>query len=265
MVLAAALAWTCAVAVLLLNRAAFIYPFDTGRASPDVLPRTEARYFTAADGTPLSAWIAAPSAEGRDVILYFMGNSGNLGDNAPRLTELLLRGYGLAALEYRGGAGRPGTPGEAALLADALALYDALDDLMGQAVAPGKRVIYGTSLGTGLAIPLAASRDAAALVLETPFDRLCHVAEDHFPIFPACLLMWADRYDSIDMAPRLDLPVLVLHGSADTLITPESARRLFDALPGPKRLIVYDGGNHNDLRLFGAGIDIADWLRSIEN
>lgn len=259
----AAAVWAAAVALLIAFRGALIYPFDPAPASPHGLPRVSAHEFPAADGTPVSAWIAPPGVAGHPTILYFMGNAGNLGRNRPRLGEFLLRGYGLAALEYRGGAGRPGTPGEAALVGDALALYDALDRLAGQAIPPQRRVIYGTSLGTGIAVQLAAARPAAGLVLETPFDRLCRVAEERLPLVPACLLMPDDRYDSLDLAPGLDLPVLILHGSADRVIPLARGRALHDAFLGEPRMIVYEGGRHNDLRLFGAGIETIEWIDSI--
>lgn len=263
--LAAALLWAAAVAALLLFAPRLIYPFDPAPAEPGALPGAVAVTFPAADGTELSAWLAPPAAEGGPVLLYFMGNAGNLGRSVPGLREMLAAGYGLAALEYRGGAGRPGAPGEAALIADALALYDALDRLAGRPVPAARRVIWGTSLGSGLAVALAAEREAAALVLETPFDRLCAVAEHRFPLVPACTLMPTDRWDSAARAARLRLPVLILHGTADAIVPPERSAALLDVLPGPARRILYEGGNHNDLRLFGAGRDAIAWLRSIGN
>jgi fermentation-respiration switch protein FrsA (DUF1100 family) len=89
------------------------------------------------------------------------------------------------------------------------------------------------------------------------------VAEARFPIIPACLMMWDERWESIDRIADIAAPLLVLHGDADRIIPVSQGQSLFDAAAEPKRLIVYPGGRHSDLRLHGAGIDVVDWLADL--
>ncbi len=258
------LGYAVLVAVFLVMRHDLIYPFRDFPAQPAGLSRTTVALIPADNDHPeIEVWVAEPLGE-KPVILYFMGNSGNLGVNAIRLQEFLLNGYGMAAMAYRGGGGRPGSPSEAGLMADATRLYDALDQLFAEAVPPGRRVIYGTSLGTGIATSLAASvEDEMALILETPFTRLCDAAEAAYPFLPACLVLWDERYDNLDRISGIDTPLLVLHGTDDRAIPVHLGQALFDAAEEPKELILYPGGRHNDLRLHGAGQDTMRFLEGL--
>ena len=110
---------------------------------------------------------------------------------------------------------------------------------------------------------LAALRPVGGLILETPFNRLCEMAEIRFPVFPACLLLPYERWASSDLIGHVEAPVLILHGDADKTIPMSQGKALFDAAPEPKRLIVYPGGHHNDLRLYGAGVDAIIFIESL--
>jgi fermentation-respiration switch protein FrsA (DUF1100 family) len=256
--------WLIASTGMIIFARTLIYPFapEISAAAPVGIPGARATTINADDGLGLTVWVVPPQG-GRPVILYFMGNAGSLPMSGPRLAEFALRGFGVAALNYRGAGGMPGSPSQSTLTADALALYDTLDSLIGAPVPPTRRIAFGTSLGAGLAVQLAARRPLGGLVLETPFNRLCEVADIHFPIFPACLLLPYDRWESADLIGQIDAPVLILHGDADQTIPLSQGQALFDAAPEPKRLIVYPGGRHNDLRLYGAGIDAIAFIENL--
>ena len=249
-------AWLIACVALIVFARTLIYPFRSGISAsvPVGIPGAIAITFAAADNTELTAWIVPPSP-GRPVILHFMGNGGSLAGDGPRLSEFVHRGFGIAAMNYRGAGGAPGKPSQQALTSDAVQFYDTLDTLIGQPVTPEDRIIYGSSLGAAVAVQLAARRKAAALILEAPFNRMCEVAAHRFPIFPACLLLPYEHWASADLIGQITAPVLILHGDADQSIPLSQGQALFNAANQPKRLIVYPGGNHNDLRLYGAGID----------
>ena len=259
-----AAAWLIACAGLIVFARTLIYPFQPGisAAAPVGIPGANTRTIIAEDGLELTVWIA-PSRGDRPVILYFMGNAGSLPMNGPRLAEFALRGFGIAALNYRGAGEMPGSPSQTALTSDAVALYDRLDTLIGQPVPARQRVIFGTSLGAALAVQLATRREAAALILETPFNRLCEVAEIHYPLFPACLILPFERWASTDRIGQVPAPVLILHGDADQTIPLSQSQALFGAAHEPKRLIVYPGGRHNDLRLYGAGVDAIAFIEGL--
>jgi fermentation-respiration switch protein FrsA (DUF1100 family) len=196
-------------------------------------------------------------------VLYFMGNGGSLPSHAPLLAEIASHGFGLVALNYRGAGGAPGKPSQEALKADALALYDQLDAIVADQVPATRRIIYGTSLGAALAVQLAAERPSAGLVLESPFNRLCEVAQIHYPIFPACLLLPYERWNSAGRIGEVATPVLILHGEADEIIPPSQGRALLTAAREPKRIIIYPGAGHDDLSLHGSGTDAIAFIENV--
>lgn len=255
--------WALACVALIVFARTLIYPFLPGlpAAEPAGLPGARAVSFAASDGTPVTLWLVPPPA-GRPVVIYFTGNAGSLHSHAPLLAELAGQGLGIAAMNYRGAAGAPGKPSEEAITADALALYDRLDGLLGESIPAERRVIFGTSLGAAVAVQLAAHRAAAAVVLESPFNRLCEVAWHHFPIFPTCLLLPYEHWDSAARIAEIDAPILVLHGDADGTIPLSQGRALFARAREPKRMIVYPGGGHNDLYLHGSARDAARFIEA---
>lgn len=251
------LLWSAAVVALFVFRHSLIYPFREWPRADQVVgvPGATVETVTAPDGVPVTLWVV-PARSDRPVILYFGGNAGSLPSVAPRLAEFALMGFGIVAMNYRGSGNAPGEPSQKALTADALAVYDAH-------FADAPPVVYGTSLGAALAVQVAAKREVAALVLETPFARLCETAQYHYPIIPACWVLMDERWESIRAIGAIDAPLLVLHGDADRVIPHAHGVKLFEAAPEPKQMITYPGGDHNDLRLHGAGADTIRFLEGV--
>jgi len=239
-------------------RAALVFPFDQ---TPEKIVGLQGLQEMRLDGDVV-VWVKPPRSNA-PVVIFFGGNKGLLSYNIPRLRELALQGVGLAALGYRGSGGRPGVPSEAGLYKDALLVYDQIDALMGRKIGSDRRFVYGVSLGTGIATDLAANRDIAGLVLETPYTRFCDVAQEHYPIFPACLALFDARFDNLSKIAEINAPLLVLHGTADRIVAFGFGEKLFEAADQPKRFVRYEGGRHNDLRLYGAGQEILKFLRGV--
>ena len=136
-----------------------IYKFHNSSDNPEQLGLSgvEVVNFKSEDGVNVRAWIKPPEGDA-PVILYFMGNFTSIGPSVQTLKPFLEQGYGLAALVFRGSSGLAGEPSEAAFAADARSLYDQLDGLMGAPVSKFDRLAYGYSLGSGVAVTLAAER-----------------------------------------------------------------------------------------------------------
>jgi len=201
---------------------------------------------TTSDGLRLLAWYAPPPA-GRPVIAYFHGNGGNIGYRTNRLRRFVAAGFGVLMPEYRGYGGNPGSPSETGLFEDAAA---ALAFLRAGGVADRQLVLYGESLGSGIAVHMAAGRNLMAVVLESPYTSIAAAAQYHYPYVPAAYLI-KDEYDSLSRIGDLKAPLLVLSGGSDRIVPPHLTRALFDAAPQPKEVFFVPDAGHVDLDAFG--------------
>jgi uncharacterized protein len=200
-----------------------------------------------ADGLSLLSWYLPPRGA-RLVIAYFHGNGGHIGYRSERLRWFARYGYGVLMLEYRGYGGNPGMPNEAGLHADGAA---ALDFLTGCGIPSTRVVLYGESLGSGVAVPLAAQRKIAGLVLEAPFTSVAEVAQYHYSFMPAAAMVW-DRFDSLSSIGKVRGPILILHGERDRVVPIRFGRALFEAAPQPKEFWSAKEAGHETLAEFGA-------------
>ncbi|MBV9201497.1 MAG: alpha/beta hydrolase [Alphaproteobacteria bacterium] len=213
---------------------------------------------TTGDGLALLAWYLPPSGtRTRPVIAYFHGNGGHIGYRAERLRWFAGTGYGMLMVEYRGFGGNMGIPTETGLLADGAA---ALDFLAADGIASGRLVIYGESLGSGVAVQLAANREVGGLILEAPFTSVAEVAQYHYSFIPASVLV-RDRFDSRAKIGQVKAPILVLHGERDRVVPLRFGRALFDAAPEPKEFWTAREAGHENLARYGAFEAVADFLK----
>jgi pimeloyl-ACP methyl ester carboxylesterase len=192
-------------------------------------------------GAVLQLWVVR--RPGSAAALYFGGNAESVAGSAEALARTAPdRTWVL--VNYRGYAGSTGSPSEAALVADALAVFDWL-----QRDHPDIAVI-GRSLGSGVAVQLASRRPVSRLVLVTPFDSLVSVGQDALPWLPVSWLV-RDRFESVKFAGEVSCPTLVLIAGNDEVIGVSHARRLVAALPaGGTRSIEVSGAGHNTIQLW---------------
>lgn len=205
-----------------------------------------------ADGTALTGWYAEAQA-GKPTLLYFHGNAGNLSDRAPRFKHVINSGFGLLAVTYRGFPGSGGSPSEAALFSDALEIFDWL------AARSNNIVLHGESLGTSVAIYVAAERPARALILEAPFTAALDIAAETYPWVPVSWLM-RDPFLSRENIKRVEEPVLIAHGTADAVVPVAHGRKLYEAAGEPKKLLIVEGAGHSDLWTEGLWSEILKFL-----
>ncbi|WP_305989377.1 alpha/beta hydrolase [Roseibium sp. MMSF_3544] len=238
-----AIAYGMAAGFMYLNQRNFVFVPTGELMTPEErgLENVSVELVEMADGTRITAWAADPSIEGAPTVLYFHGNSSNLSNRSERFRQILDSGYGLYAPTHRGYAGSEGSPSEAALISDALEVYDTLS-------ASGAPVIvHGESLGTGIATAVAAVRpDVGLLVLEAPYTALVDMAAEQYPWLPVNLLM-KDPMKTRDRIASVEAPVLVIHGTEDRVIPVEHGRKLFEIAPEPKELLILEGAGHGDL------------------
>jgi fermentation-respiration switch protein FrsA (DUF1100 family) len=195
------------------------------------------------DGTTLAGVLVRSSPARGPLVIY-------LGGNAEEVTEFASSAHevhgdrAVLLVNYRGYGASGGTPSEKALVSDAIELYDWAARRAD--IDPDRIAVHGRSLGSGVAVQLAAARPARCVVLTSPFASALEVAQGAYPWLPVALLM-RHPFDSLAHAPRLAMPALVLMGTADTLIPEQQSRRLAAAWAGPTEQVRLEGFGHNDI------------------
>jgi hypothetical protein len=247
------------LAVMYVFQRALIYFPDPKRTPPAHagLPQAEEVELASADGEKLIAWYV-PARAGKPLVLYFQGNAGASNLRSERFKWLIAGGAGLIALSYRGYGGSSGKPSEAGLIRDARAAYD-----FARAQASAERIVlFGESLGTAVAIALAAERDVGALILDAPFTSAVDVGAAAYPFAPVRWMI-KDSFRS-DLRIRLvKAPILVLHGALDRVVPIGLGEKLFALAPEPKRFVRFADGGHVDLDDHGAIQAVREFLAGI--
>jgi hypothetical protein len=256
----AALIYVGVLVLLYVFQRSLQYLPDTRHIPPDVVGYdAEEISLTTEDGETIYAWWQPPQDE-RPVILHFHGNAGNLAYRAERYRQFTDAGYGLLAITYRGYGGSTGSPNEAALVRDSELAIKFLQD---RAIASSDIVIYGESLGTGVAVQRAARTSIRALILEAPFPSAWAVAKRVYSIFPVRTLM-KDKFESFRFINEIDAPLLIIHGRRDDVIPFEFGKALFQMASEPKQFAAFDAAGHNDLFAHGAGNTVLEFLDNIQ-
>ena len=248
-----------AVAAFVLQRRLMYFP-DSERVSPTVynLAGAKERILTAPDGTLLITWYA-PAAPGKPTLLYFHGNAGNLASRAERIRRFVARGYGVLMLSYRGYGGSGGSPSEAANVADGGLAYEALRN---DGVPASDIVVYGESLGSGVAVQVAANHEVGGLVLDAPYTSIVDVAALSYPWLPVRPFMF-DRYETVNHLPDVTAPLLVLHGEEDRVIPVSMGRAVYDAALAPKEIATFPRAGHSDHHLHGSYDVLFRWIDAL--
>ena len=231
------------VALMYFVQRSMMYFPETVRTAPAAagFPEAEEIVLDSADGERVIAWHVPPRGD-RPVVLYFHGNGGALRYRVDRFRALTADGIGLVALSYRGYAGSTGRPSEEGLIADARAAY-----AFAAARHPAARlVLWGESLGSGVAVALAAEKPVARLVLEAPFSSAVDIAARAYPIVPVRWLM-KDQFRSDLRIGKVNAPVLIVHGDQDRVVPIASGERLYALITAPKRFVRVPGAGHEDL------------------
>jgi pimeloyl-ACP methyl ester carboxylesterase len=223
------IAYLLACVVLYVTQRNYIYfPVPRDTAQPAITLATDAG----------DVFVSTRELAGPKALVYIGGNAEDVSQTVPELA-IAFPDRAIYALHFRGYGGSAGEPSEAALVADGIALFDRVhadhEDIM----------VIGRSLGSGVAVQVAAARSASRLVLVTPYDSLVAVGAAQFPVFPVRWLM-KDRFDSAARASGLAVPTTLIVAGRDGVVPMASTRRLQAAFrPGVARWVDLPGEGHN--------------------
>lgn len=228
---------------------AMIYPFDDRRVAPAAAGVPDMQEVARAG---LVVW-ETDANPGQPVIFYLHGNAGNLAGRAGRFSRFMAQGFGVIAPAYPGSSGSDGRPSQDAITKAIRDIWRGLPDRLGR---DARVVIYGESLGTGVAMQLLGSAVTrpekglvpAGMILEAPFTSVRDVARHLYPGTGPLLDHLTQEWNSMAWADTLTMPLLVVHGQTDRMIPPEQGRALYEAAAtGDKTFLLVPGAGHNDL------------------
>ena len=238
----------------LQRRLIYLPDSSTPPSAATVLPGAEDVVLTTADGLELDAWFVpgrAPDGPGAGfTVLLAPGNGGNRLGRVDTAADLAAAGFSTLLFDYRGYGGNPGFPTEEGLAADAHAALGHLrsrDD-----VDPTRLLYFGESLGCAVVTALAVDDPPAGMLLRSPFTDLAAVARHHYPFVPSAALK--DEFPVAELVARIDVPITVVYGTADSIVPPAQSAAVADAARRLHERVELDGLEHNDPPMFGAPV-----------
>lgn len=223
-----------------------VYPDGNYAAIPRSL-RVEDHWFTTEDGLQLHGWLIRDTPNS-PVLLFSHGNAGNISHRLDLIRQLHRVGCAVFVYDYRGYGRSEGSPTEEGIYRDGLAAFDYLSSLEG--IDTSRLVLYGRSLGGAVSVDIATHRSPAALILESTFSSARDVAAQLYAFLPARFFL-RSQFDSASKIRTISKPLLVLHGSVDSIVPIALGRKLYEAANAPKEFYEIAGASHNDTHLIG--------------
>lgn len=240
-----------AIVYLLILAAAFTFQnnliFHPGTLPEDFAFNNTAEelFLKTKDGEKINALFYR--GQSKNVILYFHGNAGDLSGWQYVAEDFVDKGYSVLLIDYRGYGKSTGKISEAGLYEDAETAWKYLVDQ--KKFHPNQIIIYGRSIGTGVAVELARNHPARGLILESPYSSLTTLANEKLPLLlPGLILRY--RFDNIGKVNTIESPIVFFHGANDALIPPAHTTTLYETFKGKKEQVIIGGGTHNDLSQF---------------
>jgi uncharacterized protein len=207
------------------------------------LPGTEDFMTESEDGTQIQIWFHKPVNPDMPVVLFYSGNSYNLSQKETKFKELLNLGYGFIAPSYHGFGRSGGTPSKEAILGDA---RTAIKVLNAKGYQTKDTILMGESLGSGVALEMAMYHKFKGILLYTPYTSISDRAREIYGYIPVKYLL-KDDFINDDKIGRINTPILIVHGTNDDIIPHSHSEALYRLAQEPKKIVIYDGKNHNNL------------------
>jgi uncharacterized protein len=192
------------------------------------------------DNINLLGWFHKKNINKFKTIVYFHGNAGKLENRIHKLNHFKGMNVNFLIISWRGFSGNSGKPSEPGLYKDGTS---AIDWLKNMGLAEKDIILYGESLGTGIAIQIAQNKKFAGLILETPFTSMIDAAKNVYPYIPVGLLL-KDRYENDKKIKNIDIPLLVMHGEKDQIIPFKMGKKIYELANQPKYSYFTKYDNH---------------------
>ena len=186
-------------------------------------------FIPSTEGITLKSWFYKNS-NNKYTVLFFHGNAGELGNRIYKLNELKNLNLNYLIISWRGFSGNKGSPTEQGLYNDAKSAVEWLEK---NNIKKNKIILYGESLGTGVAVEIGQNQDFAGIILESPYTSIVDAAKIYYPYLPVDLIL-KDKYLSLKKIKNINSPVLLMHGGADIIIPIAMGKKLFNEIQSKK-------------------------------
>ena len=195
------------------------------------------------DGVKLLCWYSKATSN-KPTLVYFHGNSFDIGERANRIKKYIDYGWGVLLVSWRGFSGNKGQPSEINLYVDAESVMQWVDK--NKLIKKHDIVLYGESLGTGVAVEMATRFNFRSVILEAPFISIIDIAQKKYKIYPAKFMV-LDKFDNLSKIKKITSPVLIISGKKDEIIPHYHSVKLFKEANNPKDCLFIDEAMHNNL------------------
>ncbi len=241
---------------------ALLYQPELSKITPEQVGAKNVEIFRVitADKIVLEGWYIAPVEKHNKVIVFFHGNGWNIGQVYNNISGYIGYGYGVLLAEYRGYAGNQGKVSEQGLYNDARAYIEWLGT--NKKIKYEDMIFYGESLGSAIALNMAAEYLPNAVIVISAFSSMLDLAWERYPYIPVNILL-RDQYRNDLVINKIKAPMLFLHGQKDTLVPIEYAKKLFAKATMPKEIVVYEYGDHTNLYNLGARKAVMSFLSKV--
>lgn len=237
-----------AVAVFLLQRKLLYFPPNLYLTPSAVgVPEMDEIEIRSGDGARATGWYAPPSESDGKVVMVFHGNASAVYSNHDIFRNLMDQGHGVWSVGYPGYPGGAGKPTQEKLTLAAERQYGLI---LERGHSPENIIFYGTSLGSGVAVQLAATHKPSLLIMDAPFNSVLDMGRNQVPWLPVRLLM-KDTFQSDKALADLNMPLIWIHGTADRVIPLSQGQKLYDGYEGPKTAHIIESGQHTNLWFLG--------------
>ena len=228
-----------------------------GKPSEYGLDSFEEVNLTATDGTMLNAWLKRPDP-GKATILFFQGNGDTLANYPDFFRALGNAGLGVLAVNYRSYGGSEGIPTEENIYSDSEDAFQFLETNGFK-----KIIVLGRSLGSGVAVNIATKKNVAGVILLSPYTSIMKRASELYWFLPVRFIS-NYKFNSLEKISRITVPILLVHGSLDTLLPPSNSNELMAAVTSPKKeLKLYSDSDHNNINYNRLAADILEFANGI--
>ena len=192
------------------------------------------------DNIELTSWYHLKDISEYKTILFLHGNAGNLENRIHKINHFKNMNINFLIISWRGFSGNKGKPTEQGLYEDA---KSAVNWLKSNGITEKNIIIYGESLGTGVAVEIAQNKNFAGVILESPFTSMIDAGKDKYPFLPVRLLL-KDKYESDKKIKNIKSPILIMHGKVDNIVPFYMGKKLYELANKPKYFYFSDYDNH---------------------